>query len=227
VYNIGGEKINMDEVALAKPVVQWLLDQHWEVYQEVQYEYSGRVADIVAKRDNIIWVIETKTSYGFAVLEQATRWPVHYRSVAVPFARERDYRVAKDYYRVGVIEVSNKFETTVTEVIPAPLFSKNIKEIERFKNCLMELHKTYAEAGSQSGHHLTPYKYTMLEVRKAIESNPGCTIKFLYEQLGKMHYSNATSFKGNLVKALVDFEKDWCRVDFSIRPYKLYAKDKP
>ena len=67
----------------------------------------------------------------------------------------------------------------------------------------------------------------MIEVKKVIESNPGCTIRYLFDTLGKMHYSNQTSFKGNLVKALVDFEKDWCRVDFSTKPYKLYAKDKP
>jgi hypothetical protein len=214
----------MNETELAKPVIKWLTEQHWEVYQEVQFGYGGGVADIVAERNGILWIIETKTTYGFAVLEQATRWPVHYRSVAVPFSRNRDYRVARDYYKVGIIEVSNKFEVVVDEVIRPPLFAKNKDTAKRYKDCLMEIHKTYAEAGSQSGHHLTPYKYTMLEVRKVIEANPGCTIKFLYEQLGKMHYSNASSFKGNLVKALIFFENTWCRVDTQTKPYKLFIQ---
>ena len=224
----------MDEVTLAKPVIQWLSDQHWEIYQEVQFGYGGGVADIVAVRNGILWIIETKTSYSFAVLNQASRWFAHYRSIAVPFARERDYKVALDYYKVGVIEVKffksawtgNGLEnlTEVHECIPAPLIRKNHEYSKRYIDSLLELQKTYAEAGSQSGHHLTPYKYTMIEVRKAIEANPGCSIKYLFETLGKMHYSTASSFKGNLLGALMEFEKDWCKIDTSTKPYKLYIR---
>ena len=222
----------MDETELAKPVIQWLSDQHWEIYQEVQFGYGGGVADFVAVRNGILWIIETKTSYSFTVLNQASRWAAHYRSVAVPSARERDYRVALYYYQVGVIEVTfPKSEWTpsgyaeVDEHIPAPLMRANHKQSKRYIDSLIDLQKTYAEAGSQSGHHLTPYKHTMIEVKSAIRDNPGCSIKFLYEKLGKMHYSTASSFKGNLIKALYDFERDWCRIDTSTKPYKLFIKE--
>jgi hypothetical protein len=220
----------MDETELAKPVIQWLSEQHWEIYQEVQFGYGGGVADIVAVRNGILWIIETKTSYSFAVLNQASRWGAHYRSVAVPSARERDYRVALWYYQVGVIEVNfyksgNTTETEVDEHIPAPLMRSNHKQSKRYMDSLVELQKTYAAAGSQSGHHLTPYKNTMIEVKRTISANPGCTIKDLFEKHGRMHYSSASSLKGNLIKALADFEKDWCRIDTSTKPYKLFIKE--
>ena len=215
----------MKETELAKPVIAWLTKQHWEVYQEVQFSYGGGIADIVAVRHGILWIIETKTTFGFAVLNQASRWLAHYRSVAVPFSRQRDYRVALHYYRVGVIEVGEFQDCEVYEHIPAPLVRMNHERSKRYIDSLVELQKTYAEAGSRSGSHLTPYKNTMIEVRKIISSNPGCTVKYLYERLGKMHYGSPQSFKGNLHKALIDFEKDWCEVKTDTRPYTFFCKE--
>lgn len=214
------------ETDLAAKVVSWLQDQHWEVYQEVQFRRQGGVADIVAVRHNIMWIIESKTSYGFAVLEQATRWMVHYRSVAVPFHRrqDRDYRVAELYYRVGVIGVSDWGD--VSEIVAPPLMYRDNNFVKDYLCELTELHKTYAKAGSQSGNHLTPYKQTMMEVRKVIEQNPGCTLKFLHDTLGNMHYWSKQSFMGSLIKALEDFEP-WCKIDKSTKPYKLYITPLP
>ena len=217
----GGYPMTIKETDLAKPVVDWLLEQNWQVYQEVQFDSSGDAADIVAVRNGIIWIIETKTTFGFSVLEQAARWSVHYRSVAVPWARARHYRVAEYYYQVGVIEI---YKDDVQEVVKAPLIRINHQYAKKHLSSLLELHKTFSPAGSAGRQHLTPYKYTMMEVRKVIEANPGCTISFLFEYLGRMHYGSKSSFKGNIVKALVDFEKDWCFVDMESKPYKLFIK---
>jgi hypothetical protein len=209
----------VNEIELDKPIVSWLQDQHWDVYQEVQFSYGGGVADIVAVRNGIMWFIESKTSYSFRVLEQAAGWPVHFRSIAIPSSKvPRDYRVAVDYYKVGVIEVRYG---DVYEAKKAPLFIRSNKRMEHYyRSKLTELHKTFALAGSPSGCHLTPYKATMIEVRAVITKYPGCTIGFLYDQLGDMHYSSRSSFKGNLLKALDDFE-EWCNIDKSEKPYKL------
>lgn len=217
--------VHMKETEIAKPIIQWLNEQNWTVYQEVQFTSGGCIADIVAERHNILWIIETKLSYGLAVLEQATRWPVHYRSVGVPWAKDRDYKVAQYYYKVGVIEVMTDYsQASINERIKSPLFAKNYKTTNRYKSVLTELHKTFAEAGSKGSQHLTPYKQTMIEVKRVIERNPGCTIQFLYETLGKMHYASSSSFKGNLIKSLWEFEKDWCVIDTKSRPYKLFIK---
>jgi len=213
------------ETDLAAPVVAWLLEQHWNVYQEVEFRRWGGVADIVAERNGIMWIIESKTSYCFAVLEQAMRWPVHYRSVAVPRSRSgRDYRVARDYYQVGVIEVDCRFEPKgVYQAIEPKLFVKHRHTVKDYLRQLTELHKTFAVAGSSGGHHLTPYKQTMMTVRDVIERNPGCTIKFLYDTLGSMHYANKVSFHGNVLSALESIET-WCKIDRSGKSVKLYIK---
>lgn len=212
----------MKEIDLAAYVVQWLQDQHWEVYQEVQFRRYGGVADIVAVRHNIMWIIESKMSYGFAVLDQASRWAVHYRSVAVPHKRlhDRDYRVAELYYRVGVVGVLD--DGCVTEIVPAPQMYRGNNLVKQYLSELTELHKTFAKAGSQGGNHLTPYKRTMMDVRRVIEQNPGCTLKFLHETLGNMHYWSKQSFMGSLIHALEDFEP-WCRIDKSTKPYKFFV----
>jgi hypothetical protein len=214
----------MKETELAAAIVAWLAEQHWDVYQEVQFGNFTGVADIVAVRNKIMWIIETKTKYGFDVLQQASEWPVHYRSIGVPYSRNRDYRVAINYYRVGIIEVD---EFGVNEFIQPALFVKHHDTVRRYLSRLTELHKTYAQAGSTSGHHLTPYKKTMMDVREFIGAHPGCTVREIYDDLGKLHYSSAASFKGNLVKALVDFESAWCRVDTQNRPFHLFLVERP
>lgn len=212
----------MKETDLAAIIVAWLIEQHWDVYQEVQFKRLGSVADIVAVRNKILWIIETKTKYGFDVLQQASTWPVHYRSIGIPFGRNRDYRVAFNYYRVGIIEVNDR---GAKERIPSPLFAKNHDMAKQYMLKLTELHKIYALAGSPSGHHLTPYKQTMIAVRRAIDAHPGCTIKDIFNMLGSLHYSSPSSFKGNLIKALSQFEKSWCHVDTSNKPYRLFVCD--
>lgn len=73
---------------MLKPLIRWLQDDGWDVYQEV--ETPSGVADIVAKMSHgkleLVWVIEGKKTMGEAVLHQATHHlrHAHLVSVAVP-----------------------------------------------------------------------------------------------------------------------------------------------
>ena len=215
----------MKETELAEPVIDWLQIQNWNVYQEVEFVHLGGVADICAERHGILWIIETKTAMSIEVLRQASGWPVHYRSIAVPKAinsYKRDYFVARDYYGVGVIEV---LENDIHEAGRPPLYLKNHKMAKRLLSQLSELHKTYCKAGSKGGGHLTPYKMTMIDVKNTLQRHPGCTVDDLFKIHGPMHYANKSSFKGNILKCLEDFEHDWCRIDKTSRPYKLFIKE--
>jgi len=58
----------MKETDLAERVINWLEDQHWEIYQEVQFRGYGGIADIVAVRAGYLWIIECKTSMTFTLL---------------------------------------------------------------------------------------------------------------------------------------------------------------
>lgn len=213
----------MKETELAAKVVAWLTEQHWEIYQEVQFHAQSSIADIVAVRHRMMWIIECKMSFGLSVLEQATAWPAHFRSVAVPrVVRRTRSRVARDFYHVGVIEVGQY----IYEDVPPPLMRQHHPFAKKMMELLTDDHKTHAVAGSRGGSHITPYKQTMHAVRKVIAQNPGCTIRFLFDELGQMHYSSPASARSNLLKSLQLFEKDWCRVDDSSKPFRLYLVEK-
>jgi len=223
----------MKETELAEAVIRWLNEQHWTVYQEVQFSRMSTIADIVAERHGLLWIVETKMAYTLEVMLQASRWPVHFRSVAVPGTKtasaKRDYNVAKYYYRIGVMEVHinnwNGKCANVTEIVDPPLFRNHHLTAKHYLSQLTEEHKTFSKAGSKGGGYLTPYSQTMSRVKKFVENNPGCTIGEIFENLGKCHYASPASFKGNLLSALMSFEKEWCRVDISCKPYKIYLVD--
>ena len=219
------------EIELAEQVIDWLESKGWDVYQEVQFRQGSKVADIVAipqmpecEEPEDLWIIECKTSYGLAVLDQANRWDVSCRSVAVPFARHRARSwigVARNYYKVGIIEIDNG---RVEEILKPSenRWTVNSYQQKKYIKSLSELHKTYAKAGSKSGNHLTPYKKSMIAIKEFIKNNPGCSTKEIVDSLGKLHYSHETSAKGNLRTALMNYESDWCAVYGS--PYERPTK---
>ncbi|HBD94493.1 MAG TPA: hypothetical protein DC057_10030, partial [Spirochaetia bacterium] len=101
------------ETEIAEIVIDWLEKQHWDVYQEVPVN-SG-FADIFAVRNGLVWVIETKTSLSFDVMEQAFRREVHYRSVAVPKPINSNWflqrKIARDYLNIGILSVDQNIQT--------------------------------------------------------------------------------------------------------------------
>jgi hypothetical protein len=218
----------MLETELAEKVIEWLAEQNWTIYQEVQFQSMSSIADIVAVRNGIMWIVETKTAYTLDVMQQAAHWPVHYRSIAVPGTQSarRDYRIAKDYYKVGVITVGKFGE--VVEQEPPPLFlRRTVEPVKYFISKLSDEHKTYSKAGSKGGGYLTPYRSTMDSIKRVVSEHPGCTLKELFTELGKCHYASKQSFMGNLLKSLMDFEKDWCTVDCSSKPYRIFIRNAP
>lgn len=103
----------MKETELAQPVVEWLESQHWDVYQEV--ECPGGYADIVAVRDNYLWIIECKTSFSLKVVEQAMGRRAHFRSIAIPKTRGSLSENGIEYdllriYQIGALVVSKHSE---------------------------------------------------------------------------------------------------------------------
>lgn len=232
----------MKETELAEAVIAWLEEQHWDVYQEVQVYALGRIADIVAVRGPLVYVIECKTSLSLTVLDQARRWRSHLRSIAVPKRKHKRYRthdrdsaydIAKRFYEIGVLEISKhtSFDESVEtwhvdEIVPPKLKRDFHLSAQRIRETLLPGHKTHKAAGSPSiGGHWTPYKSTMVSVENFIKMNPGCTFREIGDDLGKMHYSSTASAIGNLRAALMNWESDWCHVDTTKRPYRCYIKE--
>jgi hypothetical protein len=216
----------ISETDLAKRVIQWLVDQHWDVYQEIKFRGQGGLADIVAVRDGMLWIIESKTSLTLSVFEQAVRWRAHFRSVAVPVTRSGQGRriareIAKNYLRVGVIEVGKEVHS-----IPPPMMREYHKQAKYKIAQLRPEHKTCCEAGSNRGGRYTPYRMMMDHVKRFVAGNPGCTLKEIVTEVKSYHhYASDKSAISCIRTALARWETDWCRVEVSGKEFRYYVRE--
>lgn len=211
---------SISETDVAKPIVEWLAADGWEVYQEVQYSRYGSVHDIVAKKGKILWCVETKTTLSFSVIEQAWRAPFPLRSVGIPIARWRrkdphDFpKMVCERLGIGVFEVSPGLNR-VAGYQPPDLIRTN----HEYAKCyilphLVEGQKSYKMAGGTAGGHLTPYRETMDRVLAFIGSHPGCALKDIFAHLGSdHHYANDVSARSAIPNALRKFEADRVRIE--------------
>ena len=240
--------MKLTETDLGKRVVEWLEVERsdWKIYQELPA--FGKVADIVCIKNDLVWVIELKTSLSLAVIRQASGWDVDYRSIAVPDTVSNLRNENREWW-YGYLGRTMDISTIIIEKYrvytrhcgdhgrdwPRHEVRYDIDQITQggiylsIKRRLIELAKSgltegFAEAGSKSGNHWTPYKQSMLEIREYMTSNPGCTINDIFDALGKLHYASKGSMKGSLLDRL-RFVETWCRIDMNSRPYKFYIKD--
>lgn len=184
------------EVELAKPIVAWLQLAGWEVYQEVQirdrFGHGGKIADIVAVRRGIVWVVETKTALGMAVLNQALHWRryAHYLSVGVPYGQYANNEVLSCVMRdqgLGLLMVRSKLYGITDEHGAFERLAQQVK-LERYGDARLRrriddtLRRSLQEkqkqsmAGSVSGGHWTPYKATCEELLKMVRRYPGIAL---------------------------------------------------
>ena len=227
------KKSKYSEENLAEVVVNWLESKNWDVYQEVQFRGYGPVADIVAIKDNQMWMIESKLALGFSVLAQAEKWQCHYRSVAVPratkgnnSARRLAYKVCRDCLGIGIMEISPAGWDVF--VVVAPKLQDNVDVIVKRQQAILNPHhKNFAKAGSSGSKHYTPYKQTMLEIKEFITNNPKCTLNDIIDHVGKAHYASEASAKNGIRVALTTWET-WsnCKWDTEKRAMIYQLKEK-
>lgn len=182
------------EIELAKPVIAWLESYQWDVYQEVQYR--GKIADIVAVQNNIVWIIETKLVSSLKVIEQALQWKPfgHYVSVGVP-PKSGQWMFDRILELYGIGKLTSGF--LVTESVPPKLnrkaFSKKILDV------LTPEHKTFSVAGNAEGSRLTPFTRTCADIVKEVKMNPGITLKELIQKV-KTHYATPATARVCITK---------------------------
>ena len=221
-----------NEQELAAIVVDRLKAEGWEVFQEVQV--FSTVADIVAKKDSKLWIIETKTSLNLDVLGQAYDWR-HFAdmvSVAVPLSRHSRGRnfahVVCRQLNIGLITVSSTigWDNKPHWYIEVPAKDTTNDPIlrQRLENSFCDLHKTWSKAGSPAGGHLTNFKLTNLNAIEYVKDNPGCTIKQLVDNIDT-HYANKNSAKSSILSAL---NRGWLKGVTAKqvgKEYKLYIEE--
>lgn len=180
------------ETVLGRQVVSWISCQEWTVYQEVQVFRGGQIADIVAERAGLLWVVEVKASLSLGVMDQAWGWKPYaqFVSVAVPAATRRPSILSAvlNHLAIGWLSIQ---DFDVVERVSPPL--NRWARTARLKNVLTPEHKTFAEAGNSYGRRLTPWSMTCDRVRRKVRECHGLTLKELVSDLQHHYHSDATA----------------------------------
>lgn len=207
---MGKKLTKISEVDIAKPVVEYLNEKGWSVYQEVE-TISG-IADIVAVLNKRLWIIEVKNSLSLSLLAQADRWlyRAHWVSVAFPMAKHIGSMTEGRRYAIKILEERGigtivvdfaRKSVAVSEYqgTPARMFRRPLPGSVRFiRDNLKEQQKTFAEAGSRGGAHWTRYKDSCSRIRRFVRYNEGVSVKELVDELGKLHYATGSSARHSI-----------------------------
>lgn len=197
-------KVRPSEIDVAKGIIGYLTGLQWEVFQEVSISSGGPRADIVARQNSIVWIIETKTTFGLPVIEQARRWEIysHLVSVATPSHVGEFGKEVCRLFGVGILSAGRTYSdgSGTTEVLRPRL---NRRPLRLPKLC--EEHKTYAPAGTNGGGYFTPYNRTCRDVLSAVTREPGITMKKLVDIVDH-HYASDTTAR-NCLRNWIKWDK--------------------
>lgn len=218
------------EVDLAKPVIEYLQNLKWEVYQEVQLYYGSPIADIVAVQHKIIWVVECKKTLSLNLLDQANVWRhyAHYVSVAVPYTRRRRPQIVEEVLKwkgIGLLEVGPEWGNhEVNENIGPRLNRKGL--FNYIFNALDEGHKTFAEAGNPDGKRWSPFQQTVMNLKRVVAKHPGITMKELMDNNDmKHHYSSSATARSSILKWIQSGIIKGIKLEREGKAYKLYMEE--
>ena len=216
------------EQELAAAVVAYLADG-WDVYQEVQFCAGGPIADIVAVKGRLIWVIETKLSMSMQLLEQAYKWKrfAHYVSIATPARRDKVPLFTQHWLQsegIGWMDVTklrsyreNEPGFSIESYISPKL---NRRALPRFLEVINPQHKTFAKAGSAGSGHWTPFKQTCRDIEEIVAKQPGLTLKELFDGRS-FHYRTGTTARSCMIPWM-NSGKVKVRIDRTKKPYRVY-----
>jgi len=212
----------MKEIELGEKIVTWLQVKGWEVYQEVSI--WGKTADIVAVKNNKVWIIECKVSLTFDLLAQACYWKpyANYSSIAIPestsYKRSKGRSFAFGICKekgIGVLKLNhhksvyseNEHWSIIQSIKPKPNDRAKKWSAEHIQSKLLEEQKTYAKAGSPGNvKKFTRFKKTCLELEEIVKDNPGIELKEAVKKIGH-HYKTNHSAIASISKYLTGKKK--------------------
>ena len=198
------------ESDLAPPLISYLTDLRWEVYQEVQCSYAGDIADLVARQGKLLWVIELKRSLSLEVIAQASIWRryAHYASVAIPVRRtsrtSKGRQLAEQIVQergIGILKVQGpeSYQPEPSVVTHGVTDAKLNRQAwsDKLRDSLCEEQKTFAVAGNSEGKRWTPFQKTCREVLNVVTKKPGLCMKELVDAVDH-HYASDSGARAHL-----------------------------
>lgn len=220
------KKERIAETAVAKPVISFLEELQWDVYQEVLCGSGGARADIVALQGPLIWVVEVKTTLTFDVVDQAHNWldHAHYVSIAVPWARTRrnmPQRVCRQF-GIGMLEVGHQRSDGVYTRVPAKLgrtrVHRRYADLLR-ASCRPEC-KTWGEAGNARSEFYSPFKGTCRAIVEYLTKHGPSPVKDVVKGI-EHHYASEASARGCIPRWVADKKVPGVELDTKSRPLLL------
>lgn len=187
----------MKEVDLAAKVIEYLKADGWEVFQEVKYI---KVADIVARKDGFIWVIECKTSMSLKLISQALHWKQFANRISVAVCKYPcdDAMQILNGLNIGCFDTISP--SRFRSKCPEPFCISDDSKVTRcnWDKILVEQHKEWCDAGSAGGGYYTPFAQTKLNIMEYVEAHPGCLINDLIANVAH-HYERKSTFRSCLI----------------------------
>jgi len=184
------------EEDIGGPVISYLEEQGWEVWQEVQVRTG--IADIVAMMGGRIWIVELKRSLGLSLIAQAISrlGQAHFVSVAVPQPKGgnagHDFAVSLLEERgIGTLWVT--WNMVCEHRSPHMLRRPDLRYLKGLKRKLPAHPKSFATAGNAKGKRWTRWQRTCHEIREMVRNQPGIGIKDLIDEKGGFHYASGAS----------------------------------
>jgi hypothetical protein len=224
------------ESDLARPMITYLQDLRWEVYQEVEPKRVEAIADLVAVQHGHVWVVELKRTLSLELLAQADYWRrfSHYTSVAVPCSGRRHGKgriFAEQILRergIGLIGVEGpgffKEEPCVRAPAVTPPQLNRSAETKRITESLCDEHKSFSVAGTANGKRWTPFQSTCRQVREAVVKEPGICIKDLVAAISH-HYATHAGARASIPHWIRQGVIDGIEMRHEGRYLRLYPVD--
>jgi len=197
---------------VAAIMIQGLRDEGWQVWQEVQGPYQlDSIADIMAIRDKLVWVVEVKKSMSLALIEQANQWKwrTHFVSVCVMDTKgeSKGRRIASKILKdlgIGLFEIQPEYDEPygrIRENIQPALNRNPSKTCIKYFRDLDPVLQDFAEAGGKGSGHWTPFADTVAQLQAYIIKNPDCTFREAMEAINH-HYASHSTARSSISKWL-------------------------
>jgi hypothetical protein len=215
----------MKETDVGAAVVKWLRRDGWDVYQEVSCR-SG-VADIVATRDGRVWIVETKTTLSFALIDQARDRlkHAHWVSVAVPSAKRSETAYwALRYFGIGLL-LKMDYTGEVRESIEPRTNRAGHQGAKKLISTLVPEQHDFAAAGTAHGGYWTPFKATCRNALDFVKVHGACTAKDLIDGI-KHHYRTSATARTTLIQRIEAGVVPGLRIDRSVKPLRVVPEGK-
>ena len=186
-------KTRPSETEVAASIIAYLENLQWEVFQEVTI--AGGRADIVARQGSLIWIIETKTTFGLPVIEQARRWKTraHMVSVGTPSWPGEFAKEVCGLFGIGILYASRQpqyADGSMSTELLRPKLNRHPGKLPK----LCEEHKTYAPAGTNGGGYFTPFNKTCKDIRAVVlRHGEGMPLKKVIDMVDHHYCSSSTA----------------------------------